>query len=50
MKVTWRLIQGYIELGNFAPHGDFDKYDEGNVEDMLNGIKKEFDKSIARGS
>lgn len=39
-KVTWRLIQGYIDLGNFAAHGDFDKYNEDNVEDMLKWIKK----------
>lgn len=39
-KVTWRLIQGYVHLGNFAAHGKFDKYDEKDVEDMLNWIKK----------
>ena len=39
-KVTWRLIQGYIDLGNFAAHGDFDKYDNDRVRDMLDWIKK----------
>lgn len=39
-KITWRLIQGHIDLGNFAAHGDFDKYDNGKVEDMLNWIRK----------
>ena len=39
-KIAWRLIQGYIDLGNFAAHGDFDKYDNGKVEDMLSWIRK----------
>jgi len=39
-KITWRLIQGYVDLGNFAAHGDFDKYDESEVEDMLSWIRK----------
>lgn len=39
-KVTWRLIQGYIDLGNFAAHGDFDKYDDNRVRDKLDWIKK----------
>ena len=39
-KITWRLIQGYIALGNFAAHGDFDKYDNDRVEDMLSWIRK----------
>jgi len=39
-KITWRLIYGHIDLGNFAAHGDFDKYDKGKVEDMLSWIRK----------
>lgn len=39
-KITWRLIHGYIDLGNFAAHGDFDKYDNEKVEDMLSWIRK----------
>ena len=39
-KITWRLIQGHIDLGNFAAHGDFDKYDKDKVEDMLSWIRK----------
>jgi hypothetical protein len=39
-KVTWRLIQGYIDLGNFAAHGDFDEYSNSEVEDMLGWIRK----------
>ena len=39
-KITWRLIQGYVDLGNFAAHGDFDKYDKEKVEDMLSWIRK----------
>lgn len=39
-KVAWRLIQGHIDLGNFAAHGDFDKYDNSKVEDMLGWIRK----------
>ncbi len=39
-KITWRLIQGHVDLGNFAAHGDFDKYDSSKVEDMLNWIRK----------
>ena len=38
-KITWRLVQGHIDLGNFAAHGDFNKYDDNKVKDMLDWIK-----------
>lgn len=39
-KIIWRLIQGYIDLGNFAAHGNFDKYNDNEVEDMLGWVRK----------
>jgi len=39
-KIKWRLIQGYIDLGNYAAHGDFEKYKEDDVRDMLDWIRK----------
>jgi hypothetical protein len=39
-KIKWRLIQGYIDLGNDAAHGHFDKYTDKQVEEMLDWIKK----------
>ena len=39
-KILWRLIQGHVDLGNFAAHGDFDKYDNSKVADMLGWIRK----------
>jgi len=39
-KITWRLVQGHIDLGNFAAHGDFDEYDDNKVKDMLDWVKK----------
>lgn len=38
-KNVWRSIQAQIDLGNFAAHGDFDKYDDNSVKNMLNWIK-----------
>lgn len=32
-KIKWRLIQGYIDLGNSAAHGQFGMYTEDNVGD-----------------
>jgi hypothetical protein len=37
-KNIWRLMQGHIDVGNFAAHGEFDKYDEKSVEEMLRWI------------
>lgn len=34
-KNIWRINQGHIDVGNYAAHGDFDKYDEQAVKDML---------------
>jgi len=34
-KNIWRVTQGYIDLGNDAAHGDFDKYDDKTVGNML---------------
>jgi len=39
-KLAWRLIQDYINLGNSAAHGDFGKYSNGEVEDMLGWIRR----------
>jgi hypothetical protein len=39
-KITWRLIHGYVDLGNFAAHGNFDKYDNDKVEGMLSWIRR----------
>ena len=41
-KITWRLVQGHIDLGNFAAHGDFDEYDDNKVKDMLDTKDIEF--------
>jgi len=39
-KIKWRLIQSNIDLGNYVAHGDFDKYNNKQVEEMLNWIRK----------
>jgi hypothetical protein len=39
-KNIWRVTQGYIDLGNYAAHGEFDKYDAKAVENMLTWIKE----------
>ena len=39
-KNVWRITQGYIDMGNFAAHGDFDKYNEQSVKDMLKWVRE----------
>jgi len=39
-KNIWRVTQGYIDLGNDAAHGDFDKYDDRSVGNMLIWIRE----------
>ncbi len=39
-KNIWRVTQGYIDLGNYAAHGDFDKYDDKSVGSMLTWIRE----------
>lgn len=40
-KFVWRLTQDYINLGNSADHGDFGKYSNDEVEDMLVWIRRD---------
>jgi hypothetical protein len=37
-KDGWRMIQAQIDLGNYAAHGSFNRYDEGSVRNMLSWI------------
>jgi hypothetical protein len=37
---VWRITQGHIDTGNYAAHGDSDKYDEQAVKDMLRWIRE----------
>ncbi len=37
-KNVWRMIQAQIDLGNYAAHGSFNKYDEDSVRNMLSWI------------
>lgn len=39
-KNVWRMVQAQIDLGNFAAHGDFDKYNDKAVRNMLTWIKE----------
>jgi len=39
-KNIWRLMQGHIDVGNFAAHGEFDKYAEKSVKEMLRWIRE----------
>jgi len=39
-KNVWRVTQGHIDTGNYAAHGEFGKYDEKAVEDMLKWIRE----------
>jgi len=39
-KNIWRLVQAQIDLGNYAAHGDFDKYDDKSVSFMLTWIRE----------
>lgn len=39
-KHMWRSIQAQIDIGNFAAHGNFEKYDDKAVSDMLTWIKE----------
>ena len=39
-KNIWRVTQGYIDLGNFAAHGEFEKFDEKSVGSMLTWIRE----------
>lgn len=39
-KNIWRVTQGYIDLGNDAAHGDFDKHDDKTVGNMLTWIRE----------
>lgn len=36
----WRVIQAWLDIGNAAAHGEFAKYDAGDVRSMLEGIAK----------
>lgn len=36
----WRSIQAQIDIGNFAAHGDSDKYDDKAVRNMLTWIRE----------
>jgi hypothetical protein len=39
-KNVWRVTQGYIDIGNDAAHGHFDKYNEQSVANMLTWIEE----------
>lgn len=39
-KHVWRSIQAQVDIGNFAAHGEFDKYDDKAVGNMLAWIKE----------
>jgi hypothetical protein len=39
-KNIWRLVQAQIDLGNYAAHGQFDKYDDKSVASMLTWIRE----------
>jgi len=39
-KNVWRVIQAYVDLGNDAAHGHFEKYDQKSVQNMLNWIRE----------
>jgi len=38
-KNVWRSIQAQVDVGNYAAHGEFDKYDDKSVGNMLAWIK-----------
>lgn len=40
VKNVWRITQGYIDIGNYAAHGDFGKYNEQSVKRMLKWIRE----------
>lgn len=37
---VWRITQGHVDIGNLAAHGDFDKFNEQSVKDMLKWIRE----------
>ena len=39
-KNVWRSVLAQIDLGNFAAHGHFDKYDDKSVGNMLTWIRE----------
>ena len=39
-KNVWRVTQGHIDTGNFAAHGNFNKYNEQSVKDLLKWIRE----------
>jgi len=39
-KNIWRLVQAQIDLGNYAAHGDFGKYEDKSVAFMLTWIRE----------
>ena len=39
-KNVWRSIQAQVDLGNYAAHGQFDKYEEKSVAFMLTWIRE----------
>lgn len=39
-KNVWRTIDAQIDIGNYAAHGHFDKYDTKSVENMLTWIRE----------
>lgn len=39
-KNVWRITQGHIDTGNYAAHGDFDKYNDQSVKNMLKWIRE----------
>jgi len=36
----WRLIQAWLDIGNSAAHGNFEKYTKDDVNNMINGIEQ----------
>jgi hypothetical protein len=36
----WRKVQSWLDTGNAAAHGNFDKYTNGDVEDLLEGVEE----------
>ena len=37
-QTTWRQIQGWLDIGNNASHGDFGKYDIVQVSMFYEGL------------
>jgi hypothetical protein len=39
-KPQWRLVQAWLDIGNAAAHGNFNKYNEGDVEGLIKDIER----------